>query len=336
MSSDALVTVVVPVYNVEPYLSQCLQSIVSQSYRNLEILVVDDGSTDVSGELCDQWAQRDKRITVVHQPNGGLSAARNTALDTMHGDYVTMVDSDDVLASNDSVAVLLHLLQQHDADVVVGKWMHFDNKVPAVPTTSGKDDSVRCYDSQQALSEILYQRSITNSSCSRLFDARLFDQVRYPKGKLYEDVAIVYPLIKRARKVVTTDHLVYFYRQRPGSILQRFTPARADILDILEQLEGQLQDEQPRLLPAVRSRLLSAYFNILLLNEGCETPVAGLSQRCWQGIRRLRGGCLRDPMVRLKNKAGIMASHMGQRTFCKLFSHNYHPNQFNNHKQVKV
>ena len=94
---DPLISVIVPVYNVKDYLDECLESIVGQSYTHLEILVVDDGSTDGSGDLCDQWAKRDQRIRVIHQPNGGLSAARNAALDVMSGEMVTMVDSDDVL-----------------------------------------------------------------------------------------------------------------------------------------------------------------------------------------------------------------------------------------------
>jgi len=322
---NPLISVVVPVYNVERYLSQCLQSIVSQTYDNLEILVVDDGSTDGSGNLCDQWASRDSRIRVFHQPNGGLSAARNTALDAMHGELVTMVDSDDVVATH-SITTLLDLLQRHHADVAVGSWKHFkddetigDEKPGTTPVRES------CFDTTHAINEILYQRTITNSSCSRLFNAALFNGLRYPVGKLYEDVAIVYPLMRRASTTATTSRIVYYYRQREGSILQRFTPRRADILDILEELEQQVQRENALLLPATRSRLLSASFNILLLNSSSPTPNQPLAQRCWQSIRRLRGGCLTDSHVRLKNKAGIMASYMGQQAFCALFGKNYKP-----------
>ena len=321
---EPLISVIVPVYNVEDYLDQCMESIVGQSYPHLEILMVDDGSTDSCGTLCDQWAERDTRVRAIHQKNGGLSAARNTALDSMTGELVIMVDSDDVLHP-DAVSILLHILQEHHADVAIGSYVFFDGKDVNWPPIS-REKTVRHYDGQEALKAIYYQDKLTNSSCWRLFKASLFDGVRYPVGLYYEDLAIVYPLYKKCSLVVGTDDVVYGYRQRNDSILGRFSLKRADVLDICENLEKQVLTENSELVPPVRSRLLSAYFNILLLSYQDKTQdFKELQDRCWQGIKRLRYNCMVDNNVRLKNKVGIIASYLGRIFLCDIIGRKYHP-----------
>ncbi|MBQ2236263.1 MAG: glycosyltransferase family 2 protein, partial [Muribaculaceae bacterium] len=132
----ALISVIVPAYNVEAYLAQCLDSLLAQTYRNLEIIVVDDGSTDGTGALADDYAVADDRVRVIHQRNGGLSAARNAALNVMTGSLVMMVDSDDYVAPN-CVATLLHTLESTESDIAMGQWHTFSGQ-PPVAVTAGK------------------------------------------------------------------------------------------------------------------------------------------------------------------------------------------------------
>ena len=326
MISEPLISVIVPVYNVEGYLDQCLESIVSQSYRHLEILVVDDGSTDASGDKCDRWAERDDRIRVIHQPNGGLSAARNTALDAMTGEWVIMVDSDDIL-HRDAAAVLLDTIQRQQADMVIGDYIPiYDDAAPQWPVDSSQPTQCQVYSQHEALLAIFYQRGLTHSAWARIYRASLFDDIRYPVGRLYEDLAIIYPLLKKCDKVVKTPQVVYGYRQRQGSILGNFSPRRADVLNICEQLESDTLHNDKLYTAAVRSRLLSAYFNILLLsNQDKNTDHKALQDRCWKGIRRLRRACLSDPLVRRKNKLGVLASYLGKRFLCSVLGRNYQP-----------
>ena len=325
MTQKPLISVIVPVYNVEDYLDQCLESIVAQTYRHLEILIVDDGSTDGSGDMCDIWAERDARIRVIHQPNGGLSAARNTALDRMTGEMVIMVDSDDLLHT-EAISVLLNTMQEHNADVVIPEFVSFYGNDVKWCDTATTGSNPQHYDSQGALMAIYYQHGVSNSSCGRLFKAAMFNSLRYPVGQYYEDLAIIYPLYQHCEQVVKIDDRLYGYRQRTDSILGRFSPERAAVIDICEQLEQQVQQDDPRLLPSVRSRLLSAYFNILLLSRQDKTnQYQQLADRCWQGIKRLRTRCLIDGNVRLKNKAGIIASYLGRTVLCDLIGRKYHP-----------
>lgn len=324
MRMEPLISVIVPVYNVEEYLDECIESIVSQSYSHLEILVVDDGSTDSSGTMCDRWAERDERIRVIHQPNGGLSAARNSALDVMSGELVMMVDSDDVIHPK-AIEILYDLYVKYGADITMGSYTRFCNDTPQWADYGSY--SSKKYDQSQAVLAIFYQQNLEHSAWIRLYRPSLFDDIRYPVGLYYEDLGIIYPLLKNCSLVVKTDCILYAYRQRENSILESFSPKRADVLNILEGLEQQvLQEGDNRYVKAVRSRLLSAYFNILLLSHQDKIQDhKALQDRCWQGIKRLRNDCLLDPNVRAKNKLGIMASYGGRWLLCDILGHKYHP-----------
>lgn len=312
----ALISVIVPAYNVEAYLAQCLDSLLAQTYRNLEIIVVDDGSTDGTGALADDYAVADDRVRVIHQRNGGLSAARNAALNVMTGSLVMMVDSDDYVAPN-CVATLLHTLESTESDIAMGQWHTFSGQ-PPVAVTAGKG-RITTFTGEEAIDDVFYQRTLTNSAWGRLIRASLLGNVRFPEGMLYEDMAIIYRLLQPAQRVAHTTAVIYYYRQRPDSILGHFTPKRAHVLDILTSLESQVAAEAPQHLSAVRSRLLSACFNMVKLAPRHLEGYDALMDRCWQGIVRLRDGCFRDPNVRLKNKVAIIASHMGKKAFMALF-----------------
>ena len=159
---------------------------------------------------------------------------------------------------------------------------------------------------------MFYQQGLTHSAWGRLYKRSLFEGTRYPKGMLYEDLAIAFDLLLKTGKVVRTSDTLYYYRRRSDSITGTFSPKRGHVLDILEGLEKRVSLEAPRYLPAVRSRLLSASFNMLRLMPPCDPRYLDLSYRSWNNIVRLRDSCLRDVHVRARNKAAILISYMGQ------------------------
>ena len=324
MISEPLISVIVPVYNAAAFLDQCLTSIVGQTYCNLEILVVDDGSTDGSAEMCDCWAERDERIQVIHQPNGGHSAARNAALDVMTGSLVTMVDSDDVLHPG-FVATLLDVMSTNEADIAVCDYIPFSESTISFPTPC-ETPQVSRYNQHEAIMAVFYQKGLTHSPWARLFKASLFDGLRFPLGIIYEDLAIIYPLLRRCQRVVTVPDVLYGYRQHESNSMRVFSPRRTAVLDVGEGLERQMQQEDPQYLPAVRSRLLSAYFNLLLLsNQDESNDHRQLQDRCWAGIKRLRWGRLLDRKMRTKNKLGVLASLPGRWFLCDVVGRHYQP-----------
>lgn len=211
------VGVIVPVYNVAEYLRPCVESILAQTHSNLEVILVDDGSTDASGEMCDKFAEHDRRVRVIHRPNGGLSAARNSGIDAANSPFLLCVDGDDVV-SQDHVARLVAAFEHPGVDVAVADFITVD---PAPNYPSGgkiSGQATELLDRETALTRLFHQRGVTNSAWAKLYRADLFDGIRYPEGALYEDLPVTYRIFGRAHLVALTHDATYFYIQRPTSI----------------------------------------------------------------------------------------------------------------------
>lgn len=212
-NKSELVSVIVPVYNVEKYLEKCVKSIIAQSYHTLEIILVDDGSTDSSGKLCDAVAVDDERIHVIHKKNGGLSDARNAGLNIANGSFYMFVDSDDYL-TKDAVESMLVSAIENNCEIAVCNMVRF----------SEEGDSSMFYCPTQK--ETVYKgddrfRTLNQPSvCNKLFRAELFKEIRFPKGKYYEDTFVYHELVYQAQKLVLTGKDSYWYLQRQGSILE--------------------------------------------------------------------------------------------------------------------
>lgn len=314
MSVSPLISVVVPIYNVADYLPKCVDSILAQSYTNIEVLLVDDGSTDDSGQICDAYLSEDSRIRVIHKANGGLSDARNAGLDCCKGEYVTFIDSDDWV-HRQYLELLYANLVRFFADISTVKFMRVDDE----ETVTTISDKTLIYDSDEAISATLYQNKLDNSVCAKLFDIHLFDGLRFKKGIGYEDLQIFYRIYERADRVAYSPSKLYFYRRRGDSYLHTFTMRRVDVLDVVDEMEVYMQTRNPLMLKAVGSRKLSANFNIFMLMAINGVRNDEVESRCWNNICRLRWQSLFDTRVRVKNKLGILASLMGRRVLYALF-----------------
>lgn len=215
MAEKDLISVVIPVYNVEKFLKRCVTSILKQSYTNLQIILVDDGSTDLSGSICDSF-KNDKRITVIHKSNGGLSSARNAALPYLKGEYVTFVDSDDWV-KRDFIKVMYKNAIRYNADIsAIGYYIALENGVNR--SYFGKDTSCRVMNSAQALSTYLLYDGMGVTIWGKLYKTILWDKIRCPEGKLHEDQYTTYKLLDLANRIVFDKHPLYFYFQRNNSI----------------------------------------------------------------------------------------------------------------------
>ena len=217
MSNTALplISVVVPVYNVKPYVAKCLDSILRQTYTNIEIIVVDDGSTDGSELICDDYSNKDPRITVIHQRNTGLAAARNTGIDAAHGEYLGFVDSDDFIEPF-MYEKLLNAAQKNNCVLAVcGINYVFDNGT-VIPKANIEPDQV--FDFPDAITEMNTYRLFDMGAWSKLYKSELFDGIRFPVGKLSEDFFIMFKIFDRAQKVAFVSDACYNYYQRTNSI----------------------------------------------------------------------------------------------------------------------
>lgn len=174
-----LISIIVPIYNVEKYLRRCVDSIFCQSYHNLEVWLVDDGSPDGCPAICDEYAQKDKRIHVIHKPNGGLSDARNVAIDVATGEYITFIDSDDYVTP-DYVSTLYALIERYKAQMSIASWHIFpEGDTPTMPAVKVKEFKM---DRNTALSNMFYQKGFDVSACVKMYHRSLFEGIRYPKA----------------------------------------------------------------------------------------------------------------------------------------------------------
>lgn len=212
-----LISVIVPIYNVEQYLDKCINSIVNQSYKNLEIILVDDGSPDNCPAICDEWAKKDSRIKVIHKPNGGLSDARNFGIEASTGNYLMFIDSDDYVSTS-ICEKLYNLIIERDADFSMCSVIRFygdnidipKNKEYCITEVSGKD----------VLEQLNYtQIPLLVIACAKLYKKELFKNLRFVKGKLHEDMFFEHRLLGVTNKFVYCNEPLYFYLTRPQSIM---------------------------------------------------------------------------------------------------------------------
>lgn len=315
-----MVSIIIPVYNVQDYLARCVDSVLTQTYTDLEIILVDDGSIDISGDICDEYALHDARVRVIHKENGGLSDARNAGLDVARGNYVAFIDADDYVHPS-FVELLLKTINETGAQIAVSTWQELkDGDKPRKVKT--KRPRCTILTQEEAISSVFYQKKLNHSACSRIFETQLFNNLRFPEGMLYEDLAIIYPLLCKVEKVALINTPMYYYMHRQGSIITTMSLRRTHVLDHIERIEEQVTDEAPQYLPAVRSRHLSACFNMLRLMPVDEPKWQATKERCWDYIKNMRSLCIKDSKVRLKNKIACLLSYFGVDFLIKIINNN--------------
>lgn len=214
-----MISVIVPVYNVENYIRRCVESVLSQSYSDWELLLIDDGSTDLSGNICGEYAAKDSRIICIHKENGGQSSARNVGLKEAKGNYIAFLDSDDWL-SESFLQVCLNEMLDNDADIVTANYyMFFDNNNCKPVFNVNKKHEV-C-NNPQAMKRLLDNNGTSSSVCARLYKSEIIKDIRFQEGMLFEDAAISYRIFLNADKVVFLSEPLMFYFQREGSTMSR-------------------------------------------------------------------------------------------------------------------
>lgn len=258
---NPLISVIIPVYNVSGYLKQCLDSVIAQTYRNLEIILVDDGSTDGSGEICDEYSRNDQRIKVIHKENGGLSDARNAALDIIKGEYIAFIDSDDYVSKN-YIEILYNTILEYSCNLAIGSYIKFVNDVKSAKSIKRKNrkSEYTTFTQQEVMLDMLYRRKCSMYAPGKLYKASLFDAVRFPKGMLFEDVPTMWNVIKQVDKVVFVNDILYFYRQRKESIVhQRVSEKSFSRLDTINCIMNEVSDDGGLYKAAVTMYLFSLF-----------------------------------------------------------------------------
>ena len=216
MNRDTRISVIVPVYNVEEYLPRCLDSILAQTYENLEIILVDDGAKDRSGAICDEYAAKDARVKVIHKENGGLSSARNAGLDMAKGTYIAFVDSDDWIEP-EMYEHMLSLMDKYSAKLVCAGRYDVSEKT-GEKTVGLCPKTEEAVTAEELVGRIFLWDGCDSSACDKLYHHSLLGGFRYPEGKVCEDVPVTYQIVLKAGRAVLCDRPFYNYYHRSGSI----------------------------------------------------------------------------------------------------------------------
>ncbi len=265
---NSKVSIIVPVYKAEKYLKKCVDSLRRQTYSNLEILLIDDGSPDNCGKLCDEYAKLDDRIVVIHKENGGLSDARNTGLDNITGGYIAFVDSDDYI-KEDMIEVLYNNIIIEDADVSSISISMVRENGEYINGTDTKERIV--YNGDEIIKQLLLHNTIKNYVCDKLYRKELFDNIRFPLGVTYEDIPTSLNILGKANKLVYEDSIKYYYVKHRDAISANCSEGNVNnyinaIISRFNLIEKEWPDIRIYNFYAIANTCIHAYYKAMLSN----------------------------------------------------------------------
>ena len=302
-----LVSVIVPVYNISRYIKKCIDSLSRQTYENIEVILVDDGSTDSSGSLCDLYAEKDKRIRVIHKKNGGLSDARNKGIEGAIGDYISLVDGDDFV-DEDYIEKQYEVLKKYDADMAITSHRVIYPKKTMDESTSKEYAS----SSEEILEKILYDDEIDLSAWGKLYKKDLFDDVKYPKGRLFEDSATTYKLIDNSNVVAVNSVPTYNYVMRSDSIVNNdFSKNKMDLIISTQEMTDYIRKKYPELGKGCDRRMMYAYLSTL--SQLAKSKVKDEENKCkmMSYIKKNRRKVLKDKNLPKRDRVALWSTFFG-------------------------
>lgn len=311
MKND-LISIIIPVYNVEKYLAKNIESVIRQTYRNIEVILINDGSTDNSGKICDEYAKIDKRIKVIHKSNGGLSDARNVGIDVANGQFITFCDSDDYLKES-YIEYLYELIKKDKCKMSICSYCILTENEKMIDCGKGYNEGILT--TEQTLSRMLCDEGFSVSACAKLYAKELFDDVRYPVGKLCEDNGTTYKLIKKCKLISYGNISQYIYIKRSGSIMNsKFNMKKLDLLELTNEMANELLEEYPNIKDAIERRVIYAKLSIIRQAINDDTSVK-LVKKLRQEVIRDWKKILLNKKINSRDKAAFFILLLGKNAF---------------------
>ena len=308
---EELISIIIPVYKVEKYLDKCINSVLNQTYRNIEIILVDDGSPDKCGAMCDEYEKNDNRIKVIHKKNEGLSEARNAGIDIAKGKYITFVDSDDYVIDT-YISFLYNLIKAKNADMSMGKhYIQYPKRT--MNTGTGKKYDLNA---KQALEMCLYSNDIDVSAWAKLYKAELFKEIRYPKERVFEDSATIYKLIDKSKKIAFESVPIYYYVIRENSIITKdFDHRMLDLIKSTEEMTQFTKRKYPELEKASNRRMMYAYLSTLtqMLRRNHIDPE--IEKKLLKYIKEHSKEVLKDKHLPIRDRIALISIKFGTKFY---------------------
>lgn len=305
-----------PVYNTVQYLSSCIRSLIGQSYQNIELILVDDGSTDGSGELCEEWAHTDHRITVYHQRNGGLSCARNSGLDRMNGEYVSFVDSDDYV-SKDYISYLYSLFAQSESCTITA-CNHYIVRNRHIQRNWNGENGCCVFTRREAMEEALYHGCIDVSAWAKMYKREVFSTLRFPVGRIFEDTWLFGDLMQTTETVVYGNQCCYFYVCRNQSLAHGdFSPVKLQYIESAQKLADDAVKISKDLSRAGIRRVNHARMSVLRNMENSGKEFKEKREELRRSVLQDAKQYLNDSRIPRRDKAGILLLRLSLKAYYK-------------------
>ncbi len=312
MRNDSLVSIIVPIYNSKEYIRAAVDSMLNQTYENLEVILVDDGSTDGSEGICDEYREKDHRVVVIHQKNQGQAAARNAAYQIARGEYIVYADSDDLM-HREQIRYMLQIQEATGVDIV-----HVENKkfwdagriVDELEAGVGEPDYT-VYTAEQALELLCYQKKFSFGPWCKLIKRELLADLKFPVNMGYEDAAIMYKLYGKAKKLAYSETVLYWYRQHTASTMHTgFSDKKIDRIRIMAELRDYLNRNYPALAPAGETRYCLAQLQLLMeLPFGKE--YRDIKKQAYRNIKDSRKAVLANKQAPARIRGMVASSYLG-------------------------
>lgn len=265
-----LISVIIPFFNVKPFFNDCLKSVISQTYKNLEIILVNDGSNDGSLDIANSYLNLDTRVKLINQENKGISAARNTGIKNATGEYLTFIDSDDFV-SESYIHHLYEILEKNQCLVSIGAHYIYRNDKEIIFKGFSND---RLLLTKEVIQEILLDKNCDLSLWGKLYKATLFMDITFPEGKLFEDTAVTYKILLKCKTIICSSQANYYYRKRKNSITtsESFLK-KMDLINFTKQMTEEIKKIYPDMFQFCKKRLVWAYFSTLNQLYKCKNAI---------------------------------------------------------------
>lgn len=302
-----MISVVVPVYKVEKYLDKCVQSILAQTYRDFELILVDDGSPDKCPQMCDEYAKKDKRVRVIHKENGGPSEARNCAVKEAFGECVTFVDSDDIV-HHEYLKVLHDLMVDYSCEISAVKLKLANPNDDFHKTLSG---DIKQFDGISAVKNMLYQKDFDTSPCALLLKKEIVENNPFPVGRFHEDDFTIYKYFLAAKKIILYTDVLYFYIQRQSGIMNSVGKVSYDEIEASNNLVEVFRNMDVALYKAAISKKFSNYCQILLKYDAFGQEDKELYNDLVSFVKNTKWQIINDNECRLKNRIAAVSLIFG-------------------------
>lgn len=323
INKKELVSIIVPIFNVEKYLRKCIDSIINQTYDNLEIILVDDGSPDQSGKICDEYAAKDRRIKVIHKENEGVSEARNIGIKLSSGEFILFVDSDDYIEAH-TIEIMIAIAKQRKADIVMADIIfvdEFDQEIKESEKNKTKDEEKKFieYTKDQAIDRFVRDDW---GPWNKLYRASIHKNIYFPKGKIHEDEAIMFQILDNCNKMIKINNKLYYYRKRMNSTTSAgYSLKKMDWLEAWEENVLFLEKNYPQVEnKAIDKLVMVALYNLDNLLKRNDNDDKIYIQEIISILNRYIKKILFNPYVNIRKKMRVLLIVKGkEKIYRKLY-----------------